>query len=84
LNIIAYKEQTATIEQAEGRPGKSAPTTAAQITITNETFRMQRINGAILCNDSKACFNRLIEKICHLILRSEGQHINIIKLHCEI
>jgi hypothetical protein len=54
LNILSCKENTVCKEQAGGRPGKSAGTTAAQLTVSIETLNLQRKNGAILYNDANA------------------------------
>jgi hypothetical protein len=36
---------------------------------------------AILYNDAKACFDRIIENICNLILISEGLNVKVANLH---
>jgi hypothetical protein len=81
LNTKACIEKTVAPEQAGGRPGRSASTTAAQITILNEILRLTRQNGAILYNDAKACFDRIIENITNAVLMSEGLNEKIAKLH---
>jgi hypothetical protein len=78
LNLTACQQQTVSPAQNGGRQGKSAGTTADQITVTTETINLQRLNGAMLYNDAKAYFDRIIENICNLILRSEGLHQQII------
>jgi hypothetical protein len=61
LNITACQQQTVSPEQAEGRPGHSAASTASQLLIHNETLFHQRKNCAIIYNDAKRCFDRIIE-----------------------
>jgi hypothetical protein len=60
LNNIATKEKTVPIEQAGGRPGRSAIELAASRVLTDEAIRLQRLNGAVLYNDAKACYDSMM------------------------
>jgi Reverse transcriptase (RNA-dependent DNA polymerase) len=83
LNNIAAKEKTAPIEQAGGRPGRNAIELAASRTLTYEAIRLQRLQGAVLYNDAKACYDRIIENISNLTLLKEGLPIQIAQLHAQ-
>ncbi len=83
LNFIACKERTVAPEQAGGRPGKNAADTATAIVLVNETILLQRLLSAILYNDAKACFDRIIENISNLSLLAEGLHPQITDLHTQ-
>jgi Reverse transcriptase (RNA-dependent DNA polymerase) len=83
LNHIAAKEKTTPIEQAGGRPGRSAIELAASRTLTYESIRLQRLQGAVLYNDAKACYDRIIENISNLTLRKEGLPTPLAKLHAQ-
>jgi hypothetical protein len=88
--FIAYKvhgaacrAQTVQPEQTGGRPGKCTAHTAALTTITAETICLQKVTGATIYNDAKACFDRIIENISNATLISEGLHPKIAKIHHE-
>jgi hypothetical protein len=88
--FIAYKvhgaacrAQTIQPEQTGGRPGKSAAHTAALTTITAETITLQKLTGATIYNDAKACFDRIIENISNATLISEGLNPKIAELHAN-
>jgi hypothetical protein len=61
LNSKACKEST--VEQAGGRNGRIAEDMGTNTVITNETCRLQRLKGAVMYNDAKACFDRIIENV---------------------
>jgi hypothetical protein len=44
---------------------------------------LQRLPGAILYNDAKACFERIIENISNLSLLQQGLPLPIAKLHAQ-
>jgi hypothetical protein len=83
LNTIACQEKTVAIEQAGGRPGRTAEATAAATVLFNEIILLQRMIGAILYNDAKACFDRIVENISNLSLLAEGLHPAIAALHAQ-
>jgi hypothetical protein len=83
LNQIATKEKTVPIEQAGGRPGRSSIELAASRVLTYESIRLQRLNGAVLYNDAKACYDRIIENLSNLTLLKEGLPPAIAKLHSQ-
>jgi hypothetical protein len=56
---------------------------AVSKTITFEIMRLQRISGAVLFNDAKACYNRIVENISNITLLREGLQINIASLHAQ-
>jgi hypothetical protein len=79
----ACKAQTVQPEQTGGRPGKSSAHTAAITTITSETILLQKLTGATIYNDAKACFDRIIENISNVTLMREGLHHKIATLHAQ-
>jgi hypothetical protein len=88
--FIAYKVhgaacQAGTVqpEQTGGRPGKCSAHTAALTTITTETICLQKLTGATIYNDAKACFDRIVENISNVTLLSEGLHPKIATLHAQ-
>jgi hypothetical protein len=88
--FIAYKvhgeacrAQTVQPEQTGGRPGKCAANTAALTTITSETICLQKLTGATIYNDAKACFDRIIENVSNATLISEGLNPKIAVLHAQ-
>jgi hypothetical protein len=83
LNNIASKEKTIPIEQAGGRPGRSAIEVAASRSLMYESVRLQRLNGAVLYNDANTCYDRIIENIRNLTLLKEGLPPEIAKLHAH-
>jgi hypothetical protein len=83
LNLQVCIEKTVTPDQAGGRPGKNAADTATDIVITNEIITLQKLPGAILYNDAKACFDRIIENISNMTLLAEGLHPLIAQLHAQ-
>jgi hypothetical protein len=83
INNIASTHKTITIEQAGGRPGRSANELAASRMLTFETIRLQRLSGAVVYNDAKACFDRVIENISNIALMRQGLPTEIAKLHAQ-
>jgi hypothetical protein len=72
LTSIATKEKTTTTEKAGGRPGRSSIELAINRVITYETIQLQCISGAVMYNDAKACYDRIVECISNLALLREG------------
>jgi hypothetical protein len=72
LTHIATKEKTVTPEQAGGRPGRSSSDMATKTVLTHEASRLQRLSGAVIYNDAKACFDRIIENMSNLACMREG------------
>jgi hypothetical protein len=68
LNNIASRERTVPIKQAGGRPGRSSIELAASRVFTYKTIGLQRLHGAVLYNNAKACYDRIIENISNLTL----------------
>jgi hypothetical protein len=83
LNNLASKQRTIPIEQAGGRPGRSAIELAACRVFIFETMRLQRLSGAVLYNDAKACYERVIENISNLAIMKQGLPIEISQLHAQ-
>jgi Reverse transcriptase (RNA-dependent DNA polymerase) len=81
INSMASTNNTAPIEQAGGRPGRSAIELAASRMMTYETIRLQRLSGAVVYNDAKACYDRVIENLSNLALMKQGLPVEIAKLH---
>jgi hypothetical protein len=48
-----------------------------------ETIRLQRLSGAVLYNDAKASYDRVIENISNLALMKQGLPIEVTKLHAQ-
>jgi hypothetical protein len=83
LTSVATLKGTTTTEQAGGRPGRSSIELAINRVITYETIRLQRLIGAVLYNDAKACYDRIIENISNMSLLREGLPIEIAQLHAQ-
>jgi hypothetical protein len=72
LTHKACRNLTVSPEQAGGRIGRTSSDMATNTIITHEICRMQRLTGAIIYNDAKACFDRIIENMSNLALMREG------------
>jgi hypothetical protein len=83
ITKIASREGTFPPEQAGGRPGRSAIELAASRTILYEAIRLQRLTGAVVYNDAKACFDRVLENLSNLLLLREGLPKEIALLHAQ-
>jgi hypothetical protein len=83
LNTLSTIEQTVPIEQAGGRPNRSAIELAASQVILYESIRLQKLQASVLYNDAKACYDRIIENISNLSLIREGLPIELAKLHAQ-
>jgi hypothetical protein len=83
LSKTASIEGTLTKEQAGGRPGRSSIELACNRTFTYETMRLQRLTGAVMYNDAKACYDRIIENLSNISLLREGLPIEIARLHAQ-
>jgi hypothetical protein len=83
LTKIATKEGTFPPEQAGGRPGRSAIELAASRTILYEAIRLQRLTGAVVYHDAKACFDRVLENLSNLLLLREGLPTEVALLHAQ-
>jgi hypothetical protein len=83
LNNLAAKQKTIPKEQAGGRPGRSAIELAACRVFMFETMRLQRLSGAVLYNDAKACYDRVIENLSNLALMKQGLPLQLAKLHSQ-
>jgi hypothetical protein len=83
LNNIASSKNTVPIEQAGGRPGRSATEIAASRVLTFETIRLQRLSGAAVYNDAKACYDRVIENVSNLALMKQGLPIELAKFRAQ-
>jgi hypothetical protein len=51
--------------------------------MTHEICRLQKMNGAIMYNDAKACFDRIIENISNITCMREGLSPKIASLHAQ-
>jgi hypothetical protein len=83
LNNIASRERTIPIEQAGGRPGRSSIELAASRELTYKTIRLQKLYGAVLYNDAKACYDQIIENLSNLTLLREELPLQIAQLHSQ-
>jgi hypothetical protein len=83
LNKLASSSKTVPIEQAGGRPGRSAIELAAARVLTFETIRLQRLSGAAVYNDAKACYDRVIENASNLALMKQGLPVELARLHAQ-
>jgi hypothetical protein len=61
LSKTASEQNTVTTEQAGARPGRSSIELATNRVLTYEIIRYQRLAGAVMYNDAKACYDRIIE-----------------------
>jgi hypothetical protein len=48
-----------------------------------ENMRLQRLSGAVLYNDAKACYNRVIENLSNLALMKQGLPLQLARLHSQ-
>jgi hypothetical protein len=83
LTNIACTENTVAPQQAGGRIGRSSSDMAAKTVITHEICRLQHLQGAVIYNDAKACFDRIIENISNLTCLREGLAPKIAQLHAQ-
>jgi hypothetical protein len=83
LNNLVYCAKAIPIEQASGIAGRSAIEIAAARILTFETIRLQRLSGAALYNDAKACYDRVIENISNLTLMKQGLPVELARLHSQ-
>jgi hypothetical protein len=74
LSKTAAETNTVTNEQAGARPGRSAIELALNRVMTYEIIRNQRLTGAVMYNDAKACYDRVIKN---------GLPLQIAKLHAQ-
>jgi hypothetical protein len=51
--------------------------------VTYEIIRLQRLSGAVMYNDAKACYDRIVEPISNMALLREGLPITLAKLHAQ-
>jgi hypothetical protein len=83
LTGIACAENTVTQQQAGGRIGRSSSDMATKTVITHEICRLQQLQGAVIYNDAKACFDRIVENISNLVCLREGLAPKIASLHAQ-
>jgi hypothetical protein len=83
LTHTACQQKTETAEQAGGRIGRSASDMATTTVLTHEICRLQKLAGAIVINDAKACFDRIIENLSNLACLREGLAPELAKLHAQ-
>jgi hypothetical protein len=83
LTHTACHEKSVSPEQAGGRLGRSANDMATKTVLTHEICRLQRLSGAIVYNDAKACFDRIIENVSNLTCLREGMAPEIALLHAQ-
>jgi hypothetical protein len=56
---------------------------ATKTIMTHELCRLQRLDGAIIYNDAKACFDRIVENLSNLTFMREGLPTYLVKLHAQ-
>jgi hypothetical protein len=83
LTSKACQENTVTPEQAGGRKGRSANDMATNTILTHEICRIQQLQGAVIYNDAKSCFERIIENISNIACIREGLAPEIASLHAQ-
>jgi hypothetical protein len=83
ISKTASIEKTVTVEQAGGHPGQSSIELATNKVITYETIRRQKLTGAVMYNDAKACYDRMVENISNISPLREGLPPAIAKLHAQ-
>jgi hypothetical protein len=74
---MSSTELSTPIEQA------GAQQVAASRTLTYELIRLQRLQSAIMCNNAKACYDRIIENLNKLTLLRKGLPVEVAKLHTQ-
>jgi hypothetical protein len=70
-------------EQAGGRVGRSSSDMATKTVITHEICNLQQLTGAVVYNDAKACFDRIIENMSNLACMREGLAPQLATLHSQ-
>jgi hypothetical protein len=83
LTRTACHEKTVTVEQAGGRLGRCSSDMATKTILTHEICRLQKLQGAVIYNDAKACFDRIIENMSNLACMREGLSPQIAALHAQ-
>lgn len=68
----AIKHNNTSVEQAGGRPNRTAIDEALRTVVTYETCRLQRLSGGVMYNDAKACFDRIIENMSNITCLQAG------------
>jgi hypothetical protein len=68
INKGATSNQEVPIEQAGNRPGCSAIEMGISKVLTYETIKNMRLNGGVVYNDAKACYDRIIENLSNIAL----------------
>jgi hypothetical protein len=81
LKQKTMQEKTGTTAQVGGRPGCSSIDVATKTVLTYETSRLQRTNAAVIYNDAKACYDRIVENIGNMALMREGLNPKVAKIH---
>jgi hypothetical protein len=77
--FVSYKiNKSATIN-----PGRSAIEMGITKVLTCETIRNMRLNGGVVYNDAKACYNRIIENLSNIELLHHGLPKPIAALHAQ-
>jgi hypothetical protein len=56
---------------------------AAKTILTHELCKIQKLNGAVINNDAKACFDRIIENMSNLACMREGLSPKIDAKHAQ-
>jgi hypothetical protein len=77
INKIACYTSNVPVKQAGDRPDRSAIEISVSRVITYETIRNLRLNGGVIYNDAKACYDRIIENVSNLALIHQGLPIKI-------
>lgn len=77
----AIKHNAIAPEQAGGHPGRTAIDEAIKTVTTYEICNLQRLSGGIMYNDTKACFDRIVENISNITCLNAGAPIDVLHLH---
>jgi hypothetical protein len=83
LTHIACQSNTVSPKQAGGRRCRSASDMASKTIINHEICRLQQLQGAVIYNEAKACFDRIIENMSNLAYLREGFYPKIALLHAQ-
>jgi hypothetical protein len=83
LTHTACLRRTVTAEKAGGRIGRSSSDMATKTVITHEICRLQKLQGGVIYNDAKACFDRIVENMGNLTCMREGLSPTIALLHAQ-
>jgi hypothetical protein len=67
-----------------GRIGGISSDMATKTVLTHDTCRLQKLTGALIYNDAKACFDQIIENMSNMTCMREGLALEISSLYANM